>query len=156
MTIKELRVSKGMTQKQCAEYLNIPLRTYCRYESGGQKINPIKYQYIIGKLNSYGYVDEEHGILSIDQIQAICSNIFPSYSVDYAYLFGSYARGTATETSDIDLLISVPIDGLKFFELVEVLRQNLRKKIDLLDLSQLDHNPSLTNEILKDGIRIYG
>ena len=56
----------------------------------------------------------------------------------------------------MDLLVSVPSDGLKFFELVEMLRMNLKKKVDLLDFNQLNNNPELTYEILKDGIKIYG
>ena len=33
MSIKEIRQEKGLTQKECAAYLRIPLRTYKRYES---------------------------------------------------------------------------------------------------------------------------
>ena len=36
----------------------------------------------------------------------ICSSVFGNYSIDYCYLFGSYAKGKATEVSDVDLLIS--------------------------------------------------
>ncbi len=50
----------------------------------------------------------------------------------------------------------MPTDGMKFFELVEVLREQLRKKVDLLDLSQLENNPTLVHEILSDGVKIYG
>jgi predicted nucleotidyltransferase len=75
--------------------------------------------------------------------------------VEYCYLFGSYSRGTATETSEVDLLISVPVDGLKFYELLELLRENLKKKVYLLDAGQLNNNPVLVQVILKDGVRIY-
>lgn len=74
----------------------------------------------------------------------------------YCYLFGSYAKGKTTEKSDIDLLVSMPIDGMKFFELVELLREKLKKRIDLLDVSQLDKNLLHTQEFLEDGIKIYG
>lgn len=74
----------------------------------------------------------------------------------YCYLFGSYAKGKATEKSDIDLLVSMPINGMKFFELVELLREKLKKRIDLLDVSQLDKNLIHTQEFLEDGIKIYG
>ena len=40
-------------------------------------------------------------------------------------------------SSDIDLLVSSDIKGLKFFGLVEELRQELHKKVDVLDISQL-------------------
>ena len=156
MSVRQLRESKGLTQIQCAEYLQIPIRTYKRYESDENKINRIKYQYIIDRLNAYGLIDEAHGKLTIDRIKEICSQIFPSYSVEYCFLFGSYAKGTATETSDVDLLVSVPVNGLKFFELIELLRENLKKKVDLLDVAQLNNNPTLVQEILRDGVKIYG
>ncbi len=145
-----------MTQIQCADYLQIPVRTYKRYESNESKINSFKYKYIVDRLNEYGLIDEEHGKLTIDDIKKICTDVFKNYSVDYCYLFGSYAKGKETEQSDVDLLVSVPLDGLKFYELVEVLRENLRKKVDLLDVSQLNKNPALLQEVLKDGVKIYG
>ena len=156
MSIKQLRIEKGMTQTQCADYLQIPVRTYKRYESNESKINVFKQKYILEKLNEFGRVDEEHGKLTLDDIKRICTEVFNKYSVDYCYLFGSYAKGKETEQSDVDLLVSVPLDGLKFYELVEVLRENLRKKVDLLDVSQLNNNPALLQEVLKDGVKIYG
>jgi hypothetical protein len=156
MTIRELRESKGLTQSKCADYLQIPLRTYKRYESEESKIDRIKYQYIINRLNEYGLMDEEHGKLTIEQIKEICGRVFRSYSVEYCYLFGSYSKGAENETSDVDLLISMPIDGLKFYELLELLRENLKKKVDLLDVAQLNNNPALVQEILRDGVKIYG
>ena len=131
MTLKELRESKGLTQIKCAEYLQIPLRTYKRYESNEGNVNHIKYQYILDRLNEFGLIDEEHGKLTIDEIRRTCVEVFKSYSVEYCYLFGSYSKGTETEASDVDLLISMPIDGLKFYELLELLRENLKKKVDL-------------------------
>ena len=116
----------------------------------------MKYRYIVETLKNANLLDENHGILSIDQIKKICSEIFKNYSVDFCYLFGSYAKGKATEISDIDLLVAMPVDGMKYFELIEILREQLKKKIDLLDVTQLDNNPTLVKEVLKDGIKIYG
>ncbi len=93
--------------------------------------------------------------MAVEQIKEICGPVFRAYSVEYCYLFGSYSRGTATETSEVDLLISVPVDGLKFYELLELLRENLKKKVYLLDAGQLNNNPVLVQVILKDGVRIY-
>lgn len=156
MILKQLRKEKGITQSECAKLLQVSLRTYKRYESDESKISPLKYQFLLQRLNEYGLVDEEHGILTIERIREICSEVFKDYSVAYCYLFGSYAKGKATDKSDVDLLVAVPIDGMKFFELIERLREKLKKKIDLLDISQLDNNPMLVQEILKDGIKIYG
>ena len=156
MTLKELRINKGLTQSKCAKFLGIPIRTYVRYENDDGKSDTIKYQYMIEKLNEYGIVDEEHGILTLDQIKEICTQVFSDYEVEFCYLFGSYAKGKAKETSDVDLLISVNVTGIKFFGLIEELREQLKKKVDLLDTLQLNNNQALLKEILKDGIKIYG
>ena len=91
-----------------------------------------------------------------NDIVEICSSIFSEYDVQYCYLFGSYAKGNASGTSDVDLLISSQVKGLKYYELVERLREKLHKKVDLLDIKQLLNNEELLNEVLKEGIRIYG
>ena len=56
----------------------------------------------------------------------------------------------------MDLLVSVNVKGLKFYGLVEELRTALHKKVDVLDINQLKNNMELIQEILKDGIKIYG
>ena len=65
-------------------------------------------------------------------------------------------EGKATPVSDVDLLVSATVPGLRFFGMVEELRQRLGKKVDVLDQKQLTGNFELTSEILRDGIKIYG
>ncbi len=156
MTLKELRKKHKLTQEECANYLGVPLRTYQNYERVDVDTQSIKYKFMLEKLQQYGYIDEEHGLLTIESITQICEPICKEYGVKYCYLFGSYAKGKATETSDVDLLVSVELSGMKFFELVEVMRESLKKKVDLLNQDQIKDNFDLVNEILKDGIRIYG
>ena len=156
MTLKELRKEKGLTQAAAAKVVGVPMRTYVRYESDENKKETIKYRYIVETLQKYGVIDEERGLLTIGKIQELCAPLFEEYGVKYAYLFGSYAKGKATEKSDVDLLISMPVNGLAFYELVERLRGSLKKKIDLLDETQLEDNTALVKEILQDGIKIYG
>lgn len=156
MTLRELRKNKGITQKQAAEFLEIPLRTYSNYENDPKKQTSIKYKYLLEKLYLYGYIDEQNGILTLKEIKAVCATVFSKYPVEYCYLFGSYAKGKATDTSDVDLLISTTLSGLSFYGLVEELREKLKKKVDVLDLNQISNNFDLTSEILKDGVKIYG
>ena len=156
MTLKELRKQKKLTQIECAKYLGIPVRTYQNYETDESKSTSMKYEFMIQKLEKYGFIDETHGILTVQQIKDICSDIFANYEIEYCYLFGSYAKGRATELSDVDLLISTPISGIRFFDLVESIREGLKKKVDVLSYEQLNNNPELINEILKYGVKIYG
>ena len=92
------------------------------------------------------------------QIKEITSKVFSNYKdeISFCYLFGSYANGYANETSDVDLCISTSLSGLAFVGLIEELRENLKKKVDLLDVAQLNNNPKLMQEILRDGVKIYG
>ena len=153
--IKELRKEQNLTQQQAAELIGISIRSFKSYENDESKAGTLKYKYILDKLKELNRLDEDHGILSIDSITQKCTQVFDEYPVHYCILFGSYAKGNAGESSDVDLLISSDVKGLKFFGMVEKLRETLHKRVDILDLDQLKNNLELTDEILKDGIRIY-
>ena len=156
MSLKDIRLRSNLTQEEAAQLLGVTRRTYVNYEAGKIDESSLKYKYVVETLQKATLIDENHGILTIDQIRKICGEIFKDYSVEYCYLFGSYAKGKATEKSDVDLLVAMPVDGMKFFELTDVLRDHPKKKIDLLEIAQLENNPALVPEILRDGIKIYG
>lgn len=155
-TLKEIRKSKNLTQEQVALISNISLRSYKSYENDESKIGSLKYNYLLDLLAKINPIDEEHGILTLSQIEDKCKKVFDEYKISYAYLFGSYAKKSAKETSDVDLLVSSEVKGLKFYGFVEKLKNALQKKVDVLDVAQLNNNPDLLNEILKEGIKIYG
>ena len=154
--LKTCRIEKKLTQAEAAKRLGVSLRSYITYENDASKEETIKYRFLLQEIQKIDPLDEEHGILTIDDIRKICSSIFSSYPIDFCYLFGSYAKGTAVDTSDVDLLISTKISGLRYYELTERLRQALHKKVDLLEVKQLLNNEELLSEVLKDGIKIYG
>ena len=54
MTLKELRISKGMSQVECAKYLGMSTRNYQNYENNANKMGSAKYHAIYQKLESYG------------------------------------------------------------------------------------------------------
>ena len=56
--------------------------------------------------------------------------IFMAFPIKKAILFGSYAKGTQTENSDIDLVIDSngKIRGIDFFEVLDVLQNNLKER----------------------------
>ncbi|WP_428660568.1 nucleotidyltransferase family protein [Runella sp.] len=60
---------------------------------------------------------------------------FKTQPVIKAYLFGSYVRGEATESSDVDLLVELDYTqriGLHFVQMVFDLEELLQKKVDLI------------------------
>ena len=154
-TLKKMRISKGLTQEEASALLGVSLRSYKTSENDESKVGTLKYNYMIEQLEKQVTLDEEHGILTLEQIKKACKTVLDEYSVKYCILFGSYAKGSAGEKSDVDLLISTDVTGLKFFGIVEGLRNELHKKVDLLDLKQLTNNSELLDEILKDGIKVY-
>lgn len=154
--LRELRAAKRLTQQEVADRIGVSLRSYVSYENDEQKKDTVKYRFLLHELEKIDPIDEEHGILSVGDIVEICAEVFSQYDVHYCYLFGSYAKGTPSASSDIDLLVSSKITGLEYYELIERLRQALRKKVDVLDVKQLVKNEELLDEVLKEGIRIYG
>lgn len=72
------------------------------------------------------------------------------------YIFGSYADGTATHTSDIDIayLTSEALTPTNRWDVSQKLAQRLSFDVDLIELSQT--NTIFRYQILSKGIRIYG
>lgn len=154
--LKKIRIEKRLTQRDAADTIGVSLRSYISYENDESKTGSTKYRFLLQELKRINPIDEQHGVLSTDDIVEVCRSIFSDYDIEYCYLFGSYAKGNASGTSDVDLVISSQVKGLKYYELVERLREKLHKKVDLLDIKQLLNNEALLNEVLKEGIRIYG
>lgn len=154
--LKQTRQANKLTQQEAADLLQVSVRSYKDYENDPRKADTLKYRFMLEQLEKLSFVDEEHGVLELEDIIGISSEVFEKYPIDYCYLFGSYARGDAKGNSDIDLFISTELTGLKYFGLIEELRENLRKRIDLVTLQQLSDNLELVDEVLNEGIKIYG
>ena len=95
-------------------------------------------------------------VLKNEAIREVVSDICAKYRVNACYLFGSYAKGKAKSDSDIDLMIVSELEGIEYYQLLGELETRLRKKIDLIRLETAIQNVKLMNEILKDGMKIYG
>ncbi len=70
----------------------------------------------------------------ITEIQKAIIPIAHSYGVKRLYLFGSYAKGTANEKSDIDLLIEKgkPMSLLKLSAMRQKVQEALNLSVDLI------------------------
>ena len=81
-------------------------------------------------------------IYSIEEIRSIVTPIAQKHGIPAVFLFGSYARGTATEQSDVDLLIDTR--GTKIRTLLQLgavyceLKEALHKPVDLITVRALE------------------
>ena len=84
----------------------------------------------------------------IDKVAAICR----AKGIKRLDLFGSFATGTATPTSDMDFVVYGCRDMTGLEEAVEEI--DTLRKIDLFDYDSI-HNPFLLEDIRKYGKQIY-
>lgn len=90
-------------------------------------------------------------IYSVEEIQRAIIPIAKKYGLKAVYLFGSYARGTATESSDIDFLIDTSGTEIKsLLSLAAVycdFENALNKPIDLITVSSLEQPVQRASEL---------
>ena len=94
-------------------------------------------------------------IYTVDDIKAVLHPIFTGYNIKKAVLFGSYVKGMANKTSDIDLLLDSGLKGLKFVGLIEDIRRALDKEVDVFDVTHINPQSRISSEIQRDGVTIY-
>lgn len=79
---------------------------------------------------------------SIAEISNAVKPIAYQYGLKKVILFGSYAKGTATENSDIDLLIEKgePLSLLRLAGLRQTFQEELNLPVDLLTTSGIEED----------------
>ena len=76
---------------------------------------------------------------SIEELQSIIVPLAQKYGAERIFLFGSYARGDMTDSSDIDLRIDKgSIRGLALAALLVDLEDALGIPVDLIPTTSLD------------------
>ena len=94
---------------------------------------------------------------TIDEIKTCLFPVFNSAPVDRAILFGSYAKGIATHSSDIDILIDSngKIKGIDFFGILDDVSEALDAQVELIEASQVIDGSRTQREIVETGVLIY-
>ena len=99
---------------------------------------------------------------NIELIKKTLEPVFRENGVKSAILFGSFAKGTATEKSDFDIWVDSGLRGLKFVGLIEESRCALAetvlgdREIDMFDKTHIIPGSRIENEIFNTGVKIYG
>jgi uncharacterized protein len=101
-------------------------------------------------------------MVRMTEIRSLSRRIAQAYRPRRILLFGSYARGTPTRDSDVDLLVILPFRGPAIRKSVEILnRVNPRFPVDLLARRPADtarrfaEGDPLIREALQEGMVLY-
>ena len=96
-------------------------------------------------------------MLTISQIKVAVAKIGKKYGIKNAYLFGSYARGEATEASDVDIIIErgkisnlIELSGFRL-DLVDELHGT---DVDILTTGGI--RPRFFDSIKNERVLLYG
>ena len=102
-------------------------------------------------------------IYTLDELREKIRPIAEAYALPAVYIFGSYARGEATEDSDVDILVNSKDSnarGFRYFGMHDDFSNALRKKVDIMDTSFLQDpeerkwSPWIIANVMKDRVRI--
>jgi len=96
-------------------------------------------------------------MLDVTDIKTIIEPIVQNTKVEKMVLFGSYARGNASDDSDIDLCLfsNGTITGLAFYELKSKIENAFDLNVDLLPDLDIIPNSPVEKQIYDSGVVIY-
>ena len=171
VTLKELRISKGLNQAQCAEYLGMSTRNYQNYENDAAKANTARYHAIFQKLESYGQpvvtaavlsqMPEFHtNVVTCTGLQALANSVAKygkrdCFSTLQKFVAGSYdgkicilygLRRTGKTTLLFQMLSELPIEKTAYIK-VQTTDDMSRLTKDLKVLFELGYRYVFIDEI---------
>lgn len=96
-------------------------------------------------------------IYTLEELKFILQDVLKNFEVKKAILFGSYAKNNPTSKSGIDLVVDSEgkLLNIFFYGLLEDLVQRFNKKIDLFEVSEIQKNSRIYNDIQSEGIVVY-
>lgn len=95
-------------------------------------------------------------MLSVEFIKEQLVPVFEKYGATKAVLFGSYAKGTADEKSDVDLVVDTNLRGLALMELYCDIQDALGGiALDMFARYELIPGGCSDLEVQKWGVTIY-
>ena len=96
-------------------------------------------------------------IYTIDEIKEILYELLKNFPVESVILFGSYAKNSASENSDLDLVIDTKetLMGFKLYSLITKIEEAFQKQVDAFEKSEIIDNSKIAEEIEKTGVIVY-
>ena len=95
-------------------------------------------------------------MLTMQKIEGSVSQLLKKYNADSALLFCSYARGEATSTSDLDIVVfgGENFKKTNIFSFAEDLSEQTGKQVDAFEISEIDPGTAFYDSVMREGIRI--
>ena len=106
------------------------------------------------------YLDSQ----TTEQLESIKQKILSKIMPEAIYLFGSYAYGTPSPDSDLDLYIVIPDSSVRPLEAAQIINNaiydDLRKPVDILvgkvsDFNRRKNLPTLERMVAAKGMLLY-
>jgi len=104
-------------------------------------------------------------VYTLNELKEKIAPIAQKYSIPAVWVFGSYARGEATETSDVDVLISckgsIITSLFDMGALYNDLNESLGKGLDLVEIEAVstdeawNESPWFIRSIYDDMVKVY-
>ena len=105
-------------------------------------------------------------VYSTEQLKQKMVPIAEKYQLHSIYIFGSYARGEATEDSDVDILIDRTNSKIRsLFDMGALyldLNETLKKEVDIVTVDSLDQpdvqrrTPGFKRHLFNERVMMYG
>jgi len=96
-------------------------------------------------------------MIKLNELTDILLPVIEESPIKKVIVFGSYARGDATNDSDIDIVIDSEgkLNGMNFFIYADKSAKALPVKSDIFESTEIKKPSSLYTRILNEGIVIY-
>jgi predicted nucleotidyltransferase len=91
-----------------------------------------------------------------ESIRRIVKPIAEKYRIQNVYMFGSYARGEATYSSDLDFLVygGEQFKRTMIFAFAEELRKALEKNVDVFEINEINENSDFYHTIMRERVLV--
>jgi len=95
--------------------------------------------------------------MTIDEIKSIITPLVSLFPINRVILFGSYARGDASECSDVDLIIDSEgrLNAFDYFGVVGMIVKKMPINVDVFELDEVKRPSSMYDSISREGVIIY-
>jgi len=95
--------------------------------------------------------------MTIDEIKKIITPLVKHYPIKRIILFGSHARGDASEHSDVDLIIDSEsrLNAFDYFGIIGMIVKKMPVKVDVFELDEIKQPSLMYDNINNEGLIIY-